>query len=384
MRDIDYSPSTRDGVRFVTRSTPYTVEWNSQTLTISYASKLGGEVSVRLKALDGGVVPIPSPAVVQDDSVRCFVGKDLELRVQFRPEGVEIFKILHNANAPKGLTWEVVEGLLSNIRLDLMNTSGFDNQSLLAARTGEFRRRRRIEMVHSRTLDDLLVNPGKKTYTVTETFTGRTRLTDPATRARSWVAGVVYPVEIDVTINETIVADADDGHEFFSLWYSSYGGVHFLNPNNNPGYRFQTVDVPQGVTIDSATLTLEVTSAGASGSLFGNDVDDAPVWADSAGPVEMTATTASVTLDATTLGTKALDVTAIVQEIVDRAGWAANQDMAFGVQGTITGYSYIADSTDGTPADDPALEIIYTAGGAGLAIPIAAYHYNHHLGSMAS
>jgi hypothetical protein len=81
----------------------------------------------------------------------------------------------------------------------------------------------------------------------------------------------------------------------------------------------------------------------------------------------MTTTAASVSLNTGTGGTKNLDVTAIVQEIVDRAGWAANQDMAFGVNGAIAGgsvYGYIADSADGTPADDPALEIVYTAGGA--------------------
>jgi 3',5'-cyclic AMP phosphodiesterase CpdA len=103
----------------------------------------------------------------------------------------------------------------------------------------------------------------------------------------------------------------------------------------------------------------------ASASLFGNDTDDAPSWADNAGPNNMTVTAAFTTLNIATSGTKPLDVTTIVQEIVNRAGWVANNDMAFGVNGTIigAGVGYLTDSVDASPGDDPVLEIIY--GGAG-------------------
>lgn len=371
--DLDREPTSNDGgTTWTTPSTPYHINWNSKTLTLSYASKKGGSVEVKLVALDGQPVPTPDKARLSKFSVFCRVGRELEIELRCRPHGVEIFKILHGPNAPKSLTWEVTEDRTGAIHLDLMSTSGRDNMALSKKRDGEFSHRRLVEIAHSRTPDDFVSKPGKVTYQVTETFTGRARLTNTKTRARTWVNDFAYPVIIDVTITETPAADNDDGFEVGGTWYAYGGspvGQRFDSGGpRRPGYRFTTVAIPQGQTLDTATLTLEVlsTTGAVSAGLFGNAVDNAPAWANGAGPADMTVTSASTTLNAGTTGTKVLDVKTIAQEIVNRAGWANNNAMSFGVNGAITGggAAQIADTYDATPADDPLLTIVYTTAAA--------------------
>lgn len=369
--DIDAEPVSPDGgATWTTTSTPYRVSWNISTLTLLYESKNGGSVSVRLASLDGNPPPTASPAVASGHRVSCQVGPLLELQLRLRAQGVEIVKILHGPAAPKSLTWEVVEEVGGH-HLNLMSTSGRDNFQLLVKRIGEFADRRRIELEHSRTADDLAAHPGKVTYRVTETLTGRTRLVDPVKRARTWVDQIVYPVLIDVTVTETPAADNDDGNDLGTgYWYGYQGAGSRISGGSlrHPGFRFTTVAIPQAQTLDSATLTLEVldTTGAATGELFGNNIDDAPAWAASVNtPSSMSLTAAHTTLDVGTTGQKVLNILTQVQAIVNRAGWASNNAMAFGVNGTITGTgdAHIADSFDASPADDPLLTIVYTAAG---------------------
>jgi hypothetical protein len=70
---------------------------------------------------------VTAAPVTEGRSVRVMVVPDLEIELRVRPHGVEIFKILHSAAAPTALTWEVVEGDVSNIRFDPMSTAGRDN-----------------------------------------------------------------------------------------------------------------------------------------------------------------------------------------------------------------------------------------------------------------
>ncbi len=156
---------------------------------------------------------------------------------------------------------------------------------------------------------------------------------------------ITYPLFIDPVINENVAANADDA---FSLWYNAgatyalfYELGSYLFPGSSATYRtyvgvrFQTIAVPAGATINSATLTLRATGENGGGNtiIYGNDVDDAPVF----GPVNriknMTKTTASTAFSSATWTPGVdnnLDVTSIVAEIVARAGWVSNNDIAFG------------------------------------------------------
>ncbi len=101
------------------------------------------------------------------------------------------------------------------------------------------------------------------------------------------------------------------------------------------GFRFTGVTIPQGATITSAYLTLN--SAGVSGAIQqkfinGEAADNAATFSTAADYNGRTRTSASVswTAGAWTSGTwyNSTDITTVVQEIVNRAGWTSGNAMA--------------------------------------------------------
>ncbi|WP_292327783.1 RTX toxin [Mesorhizobium sp.] len=140
------------------------------------------------------------------------------------------------------------------------------------------------------------------------------------------------------------------------------------------GLRFTGVDIPQGAIITSAYIQFqanEVKTGATSLVIKGQDTDDASAFTSTSFNVSSRATTdASATWTPapwTTVGEQALaertpDLTAIVQEIVSRSGWAAVNDMAFLITGTGT---RTADSYEYNPASAPLLHIEYVLPGSG-------------------
>lgn len=179
-------------------------------------------------------------------------------------------------------------------------------------------------------------------------------------------------------INEDLTANADDGREYFGFFSVDYPGIvqglYYGSYLTYAGWRFQTIAVPQGATINSATLTPTLRNFNSPsgwniGRLFGYDTDDAAPWTvgfSGVVPSEIAKTTAFTSLASFT-GTGgspvAIDVTAIVQEIVDRGGWASGNDMSFfgGVTGA-TAAAWFYDYRDDA-AKAATLEIDYTEGG---------------------
>jgi hypothetical protein len=106
------------------------------------------------------------------------------------------------------------------------------------------------------------------------------------------------------------------------------------------GFRFNNVDVPQGATIDSATLKVwfawKCSAAGnCSTTIYGVDADDTSTWNGNK-PSDQDKTTASVSWSEDTdqvpddvYSNISHNVKTIVQEIVDRGGWAADNSMSF-------------------------------------------------------
>jgi hypothetical protein len=106
------------------------------------------------------------------------------------------------------------------------------------------------------------------------------------------------------------------------------------------GLRYQNVDIPQGATITSATITFTRRAAG-SGTptlvIRGHDVDDAPAFVhggDGTGTfgISNRATTAA-SLEWANPGTGATittpDLANVVQQIVDRPGWSSGNALGF-------------------------------------------------------
>lgn len=145
------------------------------------------------------------------------------------------------------------------------------------------------------------------------------------------------------------------------------------------GFRWTNVTVPQGATINSATLDLysaQVTAGTtASAIFFGVDEDDTATFNTTTSyPEGKTRTTASVTKDfdvslwsATQgFGVETVDVASLVQEIVNRVGWSSGNAMAVVCHDNGSADdNYIGHSTYDRAIDRGAkLDINYTEAGA--------------------
>lgn len=144
--------------------------------------------------------------------------------------------------------------------------------------------------------------------------------------------------------------------------FNSGFGVAFAG-----GVRFRSVGVPQGATINSATITFQIDNVTGTPNttIYGIDVDDVAVWSDPGNlPSAATKTTASAT-GPTATGSQQVNVASIVQEIVDRAGWASGNDMAFaGIDNAGSGDNFwVAEDLADAGGNEARLDIDYTAGG---------------------
>lgn len=102
------------------------------------------------------------------------------------------------------------------------------------------------------------------------------------------------------------------------------------------GIIFDPVTIPQGATITTAYIEIEAnyqSEQDAYFTLYGNDVDDAADFTVEQEILERTRTTASVVFEGENLPMaywgSAVEIKTIIQEIVDRPGWATGQAMCF-------------------------------------------------------
>lgn len=117
-------------------------------------------------------------------------------------------------------------------------------------------------------------------------------------------------------------------------------GQHPSLPNEyEGGFRFTNIAIPQGSTIVSAylTLTSQANSNGTPGFLIkGEDADDTSAFSTYANFVGRTRTTASVAWNPGAQTAEDVvdtsDISAVVQEIVNRGGWTSGNDMTFFIE----------------------------------------------------
>ncbi len=190
----------------------------------------------------------------------------------------------------------------------------------------------------------------------------------------------------EVTETFTILQESDDAEEYVNFINDAYpaGSVDLVSgdldlafdeagdPDRGEvivGLRFGNVTVPQGSTITSATITFaRINSEGTTTfQIQGQAADDAGtfVYVDSVGNNDISGrptTTASVEwVQATTPDPtiETTDLATIVQEIVDRGGWASGNALAFVIDSDDSDVSnnIAVDTFGGVPA---VLEITYT------------------------
>ena len=138
------------------------------------------------------------------------------------------------------------------------------------------------------------------------------------------------------------------------------------------GLRWTTVGVPAGATIDSAFIQFqvdEINSVAVTIDIHGEDIDDAPAFSTGVNDITgRTLTTASAswvvpnwpTADVSGSFSKTPDIKEIIQEIIDRDGWNADQDIVLLVSHNAGTGTRIAESFDGVPSAAAQLEINYT------------------------
>lgn len=136
------------------------------------------------------------------------------------------------------------------------------------------------------------------------------------------------------------------------------------------GMRFQSLAIPKSAVITAARLTFtvdETTSAATSLTIRGQNVDDAAAFTTGSRNVSNRAvTSASVNWSPGAWGTvdqtqQSPDLSSIVQEIVNRAGWVSGNDLALIVTGS---GKRVAEAYDGVPSAAPLLHVEYDDGNA--------------------
>lgn len=347
--DIDLTPELEPGRNnYIFKNCPYSLKISGDAPAYAYNSTRGQRVSVELNG-------DASQAVIDGNLFKwAEVGRDTDYVIQPLPGGCATLLILHTPDAPRRWSW-AIKG----------------DMGLIVPLVGRDAAGRRLELIERRDGD---------AGTIEVEWTGRT-IVPRALRKKggaAWSEDVTYPVLIDPTVNESVGAGTDDAYSIwsnsgasFSLFSASYTGI-YVGRNSDRlfygGVRFQTVAVPNGATINSATLTLRVQSivGPVNVNVYGNNVNDAATWSDPGNRIKDIAKTTAVVNKSSwsAAADNTVSVTSIVQEIISRPGWASNNDLAFGIfDNQVPGAAFLGIAAFEHPTlAEPRLSIDYSSG----------------------
>ena len=193
------------------------------------------------------------------------------------------------------------------------------------------------------------------------------------------VLSSVLTVHTDVaagvfTFSVQVGRSADDAEEKVSsgavrLTSSDLDITETSSREQRIGLRFDGLAIPVGAIIQSATVQFvaeEAHSGATAFEIFGEATDDAAAFSTAAFDVTSRPTTAASALWAPaswlSIGDdgsaqRTTDLSGVLQEIVDRPGWASGQAVALLIQGT---GRRVAETYDGSAVDAPLLTIEYT------------------------
>lgn len=323
----DFEVDHRVG-EFVAQRLPFTFQVNRLGIGFTYESMSSG--LVRMELLSVGDEPIDATkfyVAERDGSAVTFkdVAKDTDIRLQVTAYGVKTFRILRSADAAREWVWKISgdDAGLSKIKPEFF---GVDAS------------KRKLAGLE---IDRKLVGLKKEDeyWVYTETWDGGVvTVKDPSTRQKTISYDPQFPVEIDPDIVESISVSADDGtldETTFGSSYTIYCKNHSLHYRGWAVWRFQTVDIPNAQTISLAELALTVQSnsyGGAMAEIRGVKVSSLGAWNTVGGysGISGSLTTAYVSIStALSVGDHTIDVTAIVQELVNQGGWTNNNNLGF-------------------------------------------------------
>ncbi len=224
-------------------------------------------------------------------------------------------------------------------------------------------------------------------FTGTDSFTYTVADPDGETDTATVSVTVADPTPDPVVIEQRIASSADDAEEAASgAMYFTSTDIELVDDNTfngagqTVGLRFTGLDIPQGAIITNAWLQFQVDEADSEATslqIRAHDTDDAGVFTAADNDISSRTTTSAVVawqpsawsvVGEAGLEQRTPNLRDVVQEIVDRQGWAANNDLAFLITGT---GERTAESYDGNAAAAPLLHIEYELAPPGNRPPLA-------------
>lgn len=192
------------------------------------------------------------------------------------------------------------------------------------------------------------------------------------------------------TVNLQIAATGDDCGSFNPANFSNsdiYIGSINGTDECRVALRFLSVAIPQGATITSAILQIRL-RGGNSGqntltTIYGNDVDDAASPTTRAGLYALALTTAKLNqtyvYDGAYNWYSSSSLASVIQEIIDRANWAENNDLQIVIANNSSSYYCRLYDYSLYPTSSAKLDIEYTTGGAASAVPVIMRQYRQRM-----
>jgi len=354
LQDIELTPVDL-GDSLEIQSAPYRARVSKEKIAVLFSARQSAHGVMSELIFDGEV---PYPQIKENSILWENVYHDLDIELKFFERKCEFFKILKTESAPKSLTWEYTStsGFAGEVQEDIQGwDSGKDPRGF----------KRYIELVSE------TEKISSRKWRTKETFTGKVFLRDE-NRIKRLSNDVQYPVIIDASLSLDSGTGADTGYSIggFTNWYANdiYVGLHSGGVwQAFGGIKFNSVQLPQNITIDSAAIECYAINATPGTDAVEIQVeidnsDSAQNWTASNRPDQLTGVTAAAqTIDVPTSNTyfTLSGLESIVQTVVDREGWKPGNNMRFALN-PITfdagEYQLIEDDS----ANRPTLLIDYT------------------------
>jgi hypothetical protein len=385
LKDIDTSLRVDGNGDTVADQLPFRFRLLRQGIGYAYQSRSGGTVVCQLRRVGTTAISTTdtfTPTRNGNRLVFADVAPDTDIIIQVNRNGIQTWRRLKSDAAAKSWRWGIQYDAAGQAKIDatIRGVDGTDPRP--------------------RTLNGLAITDsqpqdnGDGTFTVLrqETWDGTVITVDPQTRVKSVTSDPAYPVLVDPDVSDHISANADDGFEntaygFFSTYFGA--GLIALGRSGfspsfaslNPGFRFQSISVANGSLISAASLKVNIKgklSNYAGGTLYGTASDSTAVWSASYKPSGQVKTSSHVTFPRPAgTGIVSMDVTAIIQEIVNRAGWASGNNVSlFVLQYEVTNRQTYIEDYHNAGTNEAVLEITLAAGGSAF----NPYYYRHLAG----
>ncbi|MCW5865412.1 MAG: hypothetical protein KIT52_20160 [Anaerolineae bacterium] len=186
------------------------------------------------------------------------------------------------------------------------------------------------------------------------------------------------------TLTRSIAASSDDAQETSGTMALTGANLNANSASQIIGLRFTNITIPPGSTINSATLTVYVTSGSYDDpnlTIRGSGEADPTTFTSAANDItDRWKTSAAVSWNAGNIGAGAKnspDLATLITEILAISGWASGNDMNFYITGA-SGSAFRINAYD-NGSDIPQLTINYTEPAAGGQPPRAMHQIRMRL-----